>query len=54
MDVLPSLSRREVQKLLSEMKREGSINLTGQTRAARWYPDTKNEIAPYGSQLLTG
>lgn len=52
MDVLPSLSRRQVQNLLSEMKREGSINLTGQTRAARWYPDTKNEIAPYGNKSV--
>ena len=52
MDVLPSLSRRQVQNLLSEMKREGSINLTGQTRAARWYPDTKNDIAPYGNKSV--
>ncbi len=52
MDVLPSLSRRQVQNLLGEMKREGSIYLTGQTRAARWYPDTKNDIAPYGNKSV--
>ncbi len=52
MDVLPSLSRRQVQNLLSEMKRVGSINLTGQTRAARWYPGTKNDIAPYGNKSV--
>lgn len=52
MDVLPSLSRRQVQNLLGEMKREGSISLTGQTRAARWYPGTKNDIAPYGNKSV--
>ena len=38
MEVLPALSRRQVQNLLNELKREGKIDLVGHTRAARWYP----------------
>jgi ATP-dependent DNA helicase RecG len=37
-EVLPSLSRDQVQKLLAEMKRQLTITLIGKTSAARWYP----------------
>jgi len=37
-EVLPSLSRDQVQKLLAEMKRQMMITVVGKTSAARWYP----------------
>lgn len=44
--VLPALSRNQVQKLLLELKREKKIRSEGKTRAARWYPEP---IAPDSS-----
>lgn len=38
MQVLPSLSRDQIQTLLREMKSNGKIMLTGRTRNARWFP----------------
>ena len=38
MDVLPSLSRDQIQSLLRNMKRDGIVRSEGRTRAARWYP----------------
>ncbi len=37
-DVLPSLTRDQVQKLLAEMKTQKLIYLVGKTSSARWYP----------------
>ena len=37
-DVLPTLSHDQVQKLIGEMKREGTIHVVGRTRGALWYP----------------
>lgn len=37
-EVLPSLSRNQVQKLLAEMKKQLMITVVGKTSAARWYP----------------
>jgi hypothetical protein len=37
MGVLPSLTRNQMQKLLSELKAEGRVRSIGRTRAARWY-----------------
>ena len=42
--VLPSLSYVQVQKLLQSLKHEGSIHKVGATKGARWYP----EDAPSG------
>jgi ATP-dependent DNA helicase RecG len=39
MQVLPSLSRDQVQKLLQDLKIKGRIHNVGSTKAARWYPD---------------
>ncbi|MCK5509244.1 MAG: putative DNA binding domain-containing protein [Desulfobacterales bacterium] len=39
-EVLPSLSRDQVKKMLAEMKREKMICVVGKTSAARWYPGT--------------
>ena len=39
-EVLPSLSRDQVKKILAEMKREKMIRVVGKTSAARWYPGT--------------
>jgi ATP-dependent DNA helicase RecG len=36
--VLPALSRNQVQKLLQELKAEGRIQLTGTRKAGRWFP----------------
>jgi len=37
-EVLPSLSRDQVKKILAEMKRDKMIRVVGKTSAARWYP----------------
>jgi len=37
-EVLPSLSRDQVKKILAEMKRGKMICVVGKTSAARWYP----------------
>ena len=39
-EVLPSLSRDQVKKILAEMKRDKMIRVVGKTSAARWYPGT--------------
>jgi len=45
--VLPALSRDQVQTLLRELKAAGLIHNTERTRAARWYPGlTSSAIAP--------
>ena len=36
--VLPALSRNQVQSLLRSLKSEGRIHIIGYTRSARWYP----------------
>lgn len=36
--VLPALSRRQVQGLLAELREEGSVTSLGTTRSTRWYP----------------
>jgi len=38
MQVLPSLSRRQVQELLTELRAEDRVRVVGTTRAAGWYP----------------
>lgn len=37
--VLPALSRPQVQTLLRELRSEGRARVSGKTRAARWFPD---------------
>lgn len=36
-EVLPGLSRNQVQSLLRELKREGRVAVEGKTKAARWF-----------------
>ena len=36
--VLPSLSRNQIQVLLREMKKQGLVHVHGATKAGRWYP----------------
>ena len=36
--VLPGLSRHQVQTLLRELKRDGRVAVRGTTKAARWFP----------------
>jgi ATP-dependent DNA helicase RecG len=40
--VLPALSRNQVQKLLQELKAEGRIRLTGSKRGGRWHPESRS------------
>ena len=40
MQVLPSLSKDQIQTLIRELKAEGKIFNKGKTRAALWYPET--------------
>ncbi len=37
-EVLPGLSRFQIQSLLRELKREGRIRVVGATKGARWFP----------------
>jgi predicted HTH transcriptional regulator len=37
-EILPGLSRDQVQTLLRELKPEGRVELHGVTKAARWFP----------------
>ena len=37
MQVLPGLSRRQVQYLIEELRREGAIELRGTTKGAKWH-----------------
>lgn len=39
--VLPALTRNQVQKLLVELKGEAQIHVRGRTSAALWYPGTE-------------
>ena len=38
MQVLPALSRYQVQQLLRELKASGLVYFEGHGKAARWYP----------------
>jgi hypothetical protein len=38
MQVPPTLSRNQVQKLLQELRHEGKAHNLGRTRASRWHP----------------
>lgn len=42
--VLPALSRAEIQSLLRDMKAAGTIHNIGRTKAARWYPGTGKDL----------
>ena len=47
--VLPALSRDQVQKLLQALKAEEKIYSVGQTKATRWYPNADpSRITPKG------
>jgi ATP-dependent DNA helicase RecG len=37
-EVLPSLSRQQIQALLRELQSEEQIHVVGMTKGARWYP----------------
>jgi len=38
LQVLPSLSRNQVQTLVRQLKREGRVRVEGVTRSGKWYP----------------
>jgi len=39
--VLPALSRSQIQVLLRELRKGGAIHSVGLTKAARWYPGAR-------------
>lgn len=45
LQVLPHLSRQEVQRLLRELRSEGRVYSVGKTKAARWYPGSPADEA---------
>jgi len=46
MQVLPALSKDQVQKLVAELKKAGKIYKIGATKGALWYPENMDSIAP--------
>lgn len=46
--VLPALSRRQVQRLLEELRRNGLASVVGTTRSARWHPAHNSPVKPKG------
>ncbi len=40
--VLPALSRRQVQALLAALKKQNKARMVGKTSAAKWYPCDEN------------
>ena len=40
LQVLPQLTRDQVQKLLRELKTAGKVSVTGKTKSSRWFPGT--------------
>ena len=55
MQVLPALSRRQVQKLVSQLKVEQAVTSTGRIASTKWYPlsaDPDSAIAPRGARKV--
>jgi len=51
LQVLPQLTRDQVQKLLGELKKEQRIHFKGKANAARWFPGSLEvEAAPKGNR----
>jgi ATP-dependent DNA helicase RecG len=47
LQVLPALSQSQIQKLLTELRKEGLVHSTGRTKASLWYPGpSPDRIAP--------
>jgi ATP-dependent DNA helicase RecG len=49
-EVLPSLSRASIQRLLGELKQEGKARLEGQRRWSRWFPGPSMPQNPVSDQ----
>lgn len=49
--VLPALSRSEIQVLLRELRAEQAVHNTGRTKAARWFPGPDPDCNPSGAPL---
>jgi ATP-dependent DNA helicase RecG len=50
MQVLPSLSRSQVQRLLEELVNAGQVQLSGKTRGGKWLPGS-GAIAPESESI---
>jgi len=46
--VLPALSRNQIQVLLREMKKQGLVHVHGATRAGHWYPGPERPDCNHG------
>lgn len=46
MQVLPALSRTQVQVLLRELREEGHVHVVGRTKAGRWFPAQGGGLIP--------
>ena len=46
MQVLPALTKGQVQRLLQDLKAEGKVEVHGTRRAATWHPIGAGAIAP--------
>lgn len=44
--VLPALSRSQIQVLLRELRKEGMVHSVGATRAGRWFPGADRDCNP--------
>lgn len=51
--VLPSLSRSQIKRLMEELKKEGRIHVVGKTKGARWYPGPTPGNASAMHELVT-
>lgn len=51
--VLPSLSRGQIKKLMEELKREERIHVVGKTKGARWYPGAAPNSADATQKSVT-
>lgn len=48
-EVLPGLSRDQVQTPLRELKQDGLVEVRGATRAGRWQPSLERNLTQSGS-----
>lgn len=50
--VLPALSRGQIQVLLRELVKQGAVHVHGATRAARWYPGSETPDCNHNGEKM--
>lgn len=53
LQVLPSLSRRQIKGLMEELKSEGRVHVVGRTKGARWHPGSRSNKEIAAHKFLT-